>query len=257
MRNVLLVLLTGCTTLGPMPATTGVSAVPINRPGGELQVGPVPGFYLSSAANAKSEGVPIMQASLMIEPDRWLELPGLVVGARLFGQEGDTPGEPYLGYRHTMREGLSLAGGIYGTSKTSTAKLASYHATRIGGEVAVDAELWESEWLGFHLQGAVTATRIDASGEYCVDAMGIAKDCNVEDPAMNTMIDAEQTGVYPAATGSLALAVAKGRDGIFDGARLALMFATGTMPMMKDGMKTGTETYAAGGLTLTLGIANE
>jgi hypothetical protein len=71
------------------------------------------------------------------------------------------------------------------------------------------------------------------------------------------MIDGKQTGVYPAATGSLALDFAKGRDGLFDGARIALMFATGTMPLMANGEKTGTDTYTAAGLTLTLGIADE
>ena len=240
-----------------MPATTGVSAVPIARPGGEVQVGPVPGFFLSSSAHAQGQGAPIMQASAMVEPDRWLGIPGLVLGARLFGQNGDTPGEPYIGYRRTVRQDLSIGGGLYGTSKKSEARLASYHATRVGGELALDAQLWESEWFGFHLQGAATATRIDASGQYCVDAMGVAKDCNIEDPSMNTMIDGEQTGVYPAATGSVALTFAKGRDGGFDGARLALMFATGSMPIMKDGSKTGNDTYSAIGLTLTLGIANE
>lgn len=240
-----------------MPATTGVSAVPINRPGGEVQLGPVPGFFLSSSAHAQANGAPIMQASALIEPDRWIGLKGLVVGARLFGQSGDTPGEPYIGYRRTMREGLSLGGGLYGTSKRSSARLASYQATRVGGEAALDAQLWEGEWVGFHLQGAVSATRIAASGEYCVDPMGIAKDCNIDDPTMNTMIDGKQTGVYPAATGSVALAFAKGRDGVFDGARLALMFATGSMPVMANGEKTGNDVYAAAGLTLTLGIANE
>ena len=239
-----------------MPATTGVSAVPINRPGGEVQLGPVPGFFLSSSAHAESKGTPIMQASAIVEPDRWLHVPGLVLGARLFGQSGDTPGEPYIGYRRKLREDLSIGGGVYGTSKRSTAKLASYHATRVGGELALDAQLLESEWFGFHLQGAVAATHINASGEYCVDMMGIAKDCDVENPAMNTMIDGKQSGVYPAATGSLALDFAKGRDGMFDGARLALLIATGSMPMLANGEKTGTETYASLGLTLTLGIAD-
>jgi hypothetical protein len=239
-----------------MPATTGVSAVPIARPGGEAQLGPVPGFYLSSSAKAKAEGVPIMQASALIEPDRWLRIPGLVLGARLFGQEGDTPGEPYVGYRRQVSDGVSLLGGLYGTSKSSSSKLASYKASRFGGEAAVDARLWEGEWFGLHLQGAVTATRIAASGEYCVDAMGYAKDCNVENPAMNTMINGEQKGVYPAGTGTLALDFAKGRDGFFDGARLALLIATGSMPVLRDGAKTGNEVYTAGGLTLTLGIAD-
>lgn len=256
MRLFVLILITGCTTLGPMPATTGVTAVPIGRPGAEVQAGPVPGFFLSSAARAKSEGAPIMQASAIFEPDRWLRVPGLVLGARLFGQSGDTPGEPYIGYRKKLRDDLAIGGGVYGTSKRSSKQLASYHATRIGAEAALDARVWESTWFGLHVQGAVAATRIDASGEYCVDDTGIAKDCNVDDPAANTLIDGSQEGIYPAATGTIALAFAKGRDGVFDGARLAVMFATGTMPMLRDGMKTGTDTYASGGLTLTLGIAD-
>jgi hypothetical protein len=256
MKYAVLILITGCTTLGPMPATTGVSAVPINRPGAEVQAGPVPGFFLSSSAQANPEGTPIMQASALIEPDRWIGLRGLVLGARLFGQSGDTPGEPYIGYRRSVRDDVSIGAGLYGTSKRTSKNLASYRATRIGGEAAVDARLWESEWFGFHLQGALAATHIDASGEYCINDSGVAEDCNVDDPSMNNMIDGTQSGVYPAATGTLALAFAKGRDGVFDGARLAVMFATGTMPMMSNGVKTGTEAYASGGLTLTLGIAD-
>lgn len=239
-----------------MPATTGVSAVPMGRPGGEAQLGPVPGFFLSSSAHAEAKGTPIMQLSALVEPDRWLHVPGLLVGARVFGPSGDSPGEPYLGYRRKLWDGVSFAGVMYGTSKRSTQKLASYHATRFGGEAALDAQLWEGEWVGLHVQGAVAATRIFASGTYCVDVMGIAKDCDEMNPTMNTMVDGKQTGVYPAGTGSIALDFAKGRDGFFDGARLALMFATGEMPMLKDGVKTGNDVYAAGGLTLTLGIAD-
>jgi hypothetical protein len=238
-----------------MPATTGISAVPMQRPGGEAQLGPVPGFFLSSSARAKAAGVPIMQASALFEPDRWLGIPGLLLGARLFGQSGDTPGEPYIGYRRKVHEGIAVGGVVYGTSKRSNKQLASYHATRVGGEAVVDAQLWEGEWFGLHVQGAAAATRIAATGEYCVDAMGIATDCNVEEPAMNTMIDGRQTGVYPAGTGTLALDFAKGRDGVFDGARLAFMVATGSMPLIQNGEKSGTDVYTAAGLTLTLGIA--
>jgi hypothetical protein len=239
-----------------MPATTGVSAVPMGRPGGELQVGPVPGFYLSSSAHVAPEGTPIMQGSLMVEPDRWLGVPGLVLGARVFGEGGDTPLEPYIGYRRSVDDGLSLGAGLFGTHASSTRQLATYSATRAGGEAALDARIFESEWFALHLQGAVAGTYIDASGEYCVDGNGIAMDCDVGEPAKNTMIDGEQSGVYPSATGTIALAFAKGRDGLFDGARIALMFATGTMPMVQNGMKTDSEAYASAGLTLTLGIAD-
>ena len=257
MRIALLLLITGCTTLGPMPATTGVSAVPIGRPGGEAQLGPVPGFFLSSSAREQAQGAPIMQASAVFEPDRWIGLPGLVLGARLFGQSGDTPGEPYVGYRRQVGDGLAIGGGVYGTTKRSSKQLASYRATRAGGEAALDATLWEpTSWLGVHVQGAAAATYIDATGTYCVDTMGIAKDCNVDDTSLNTMISGEQSGVYPAGTGTIALDIARGTDSVFAGARLAFLGAVGTMPLVRDGEKTGSDVYAAIGFTLTLGLAN-
>ena len=49
MRHLLLivVVVSGCTTLGPMPATTGVAAIPSGRPGVEAQIGVVPSYHLS------------------------------------------------------------------------------------------------------------------------------------------------------------------------------------------------------------------
>lgn len=256
MRLFVLLLITGCTTLGPMPATTGVTAVPIGRPGAEAQVGLMPGFYLSSSARGETTGAVMQQASLLFEPDRWIGLPGLVLGARAWGKSDDVPVEPYIGYRKELTDGLSVGGGAYGTRQSSRQQLASYRATRVGAEAALDGRVFDSKWVDFHVQGAVSATYIDASGRYCVDEMGRAADCSVDEPSRNTMVDASQTGVYPAATGTLALAFAKGRRGVFDGARLALMFSLGTMPILRDGMKTGTELYTSGGLTLTLGIAD-
>src|SRR5262245_56063744 len=47
--------LTGCTALGPMPATTAVAPLPAGRPSFEVQVGALPGYYLSSSVQQESK----------------------------------------------------------------------------------------------------------------------------------------------------------------------------------------------------------
>ena len=156
--------LAACTTLGPMPATTGVSAIPAGRPGIEAQAGAVPAFFLSRSAADRSGGAPIPQLSALADLDRWV-VPGLLVGARMFGQSQDTPGEPFIGYRRKIDDVLALGGVVYGTSKQSSRSLASYHASQIGAEVMGDARLWApASWFGLHLHGSLSLTRIDASG---------------------------------------------------------------------------------------------
>jgi hypothetical protein len=249
--------LSACTTLGPMPATTGISAVPTGRPGMEAQGGIVPAFFLSKAVQDKAGGAVTSQLSALVEPDRLLGIPGLVLGARVFGQSGDTPGEPYIGYRRQVDEDIAVAGIVYGTSKQSASKLASYHATRVGGEAAIDAKLWAPvSWLGLHAQGALAATVISASGTYCVDDMGIAKDCDITTPANNTMLDGTISGVFPAATATLAVDV-KTRNGLFHGARVAALAAAGEMPLVQSGMQNATGSYYSIGLLLTLAVGAE
>jgi hypothetical protein len=254
----ILCLLSACTTLGPMPGTTGISAVPVGRPGVEAQLGAVPAFYLSQSTRDDAKGAPITQLSALLDVDRYL-LRGLVVGARVFGPSGDTMGEPYVGYRTRLGEQLSVAGGAYGTAKRSESRLASYHATRMGGEAAIDAKVWEpAAWFALHAQTAVSATRIFASGTYCVDEMGIGKDCNETDPSLNVMVNGAQTGIYPAATGTLALDFARSAERRLAGVRLALLGGVGSMPLIENGVKTGSGTYATIGLTLsvTLGLGD-
>ena len=79
----------GCTTLGPMPATTGIAFSPAGRPSGEIGFGVVPGYYLSSGVLGSPKGSGLQQGSLLLEPDRWLRVPGLVVGARTIGDSKD------------------------------------------------------------------------------------------------------------------------------------------------------------------------
>jgi hypothetical protein len=253
----LLITLAACTTLGPMPATTGISALPNARPGVEAQAGFVPAFFLSKAVQDKAGGAVTSQLSALVEPDRWLGIPGLILGARLFGQSGDTPGEPYIGYRRQVDDDIAVAGILYGTSKQSTAKLASYHATRVGGEAAIDAKLWApAPWLGVHAQGSVSATVLSASGTYCVDSMGIAKDCDTTTPANNTMLDGTVSGAFPAATATLAVDFHR-REGTFHGARISALAAAGQMPLVQSGMQQATGSYFSVGLLLTLGLGAE
>jgi hypothetical protein len=249
-------LLCACTTLGPNPATTGVSAIPAGRPSVDGQIGTVPAFYASQSAQNEAKGAAVLQLGAVVEPDRWLKIPGLVIGGRMYGQSGDTLGEPYVGYRAHVDDSISVGGGVYGSAKRSTKQLASYHGTRVGAEAAVDANLWSlTPWLSVHTQASLAATRVMTSGTYCVDPDGIAKDCDETMPANNTMITGKQSGIYPAGTATLSLAAAH-HDGWFRTAQLALHGSVGQMPLVKDGEKQGNGTYTGLGLTLTLGVGD-
>jgi hypothetical protein len=254
MKVAILTLLGACTTLGPMPATTGIAAIPAGRPGLEAGGGSVPSFNLSTSAQDKSGGTHTNEFSLLFDPDRWFGVPGLILGARLFGTDKDTPGEPYVGYRRLLDENIAVAGVLFGSSKHSAKDGAKYHAQRLGGEAAVDVRLYSPKpWFGAHVQAAVSVTRIFASGTYCGDADGKAIACNM-DPAQNTLVDGEMRGIFPAATGTFAIDFGRTPIGIFHSARLALMFAGGSMPLVRDGRKETTDFYTSGGLTLTLGV---
>src|SRR5687767_1114038 len=88
-----------CTSVGPMPTTTAISAVPSDRPSAEAQAAVTPVFRLSNAASGDDQnGQSTPQVSALFDADRLLAR-GLIVGARLFGESGDAGLEPYLGYR--------------------------------------------------------------------------------------------------------------------------------------------------------------
>lgn len=245
-----------CTSLGPMPSTTGISAVPVGQPSIEAQAGSVPSFYLSQSARDDAKGTAILQLSALLELDRFIRLPGLVFGGRIFGPTGDTLAEPYLGYRAKLGDAFAIGGGVFGTAKGSQIRLASYRGSRLGGEAAFDVKAWEpTSWFALHAQAAVSATRISASGTYCVDGSGIAKDCDEENPAMNTMVSGSTEGVFPAAAATLAFDFGRDVGRQFRGVRLAALGAVGRMPLVRDGVKTGDGTYTTLGLTLTLSLA--
>ena len=63
----LLLFLAACTTLGPMPATTGISAVPAARPGMEAQAGFVPAYFLSTSVQDEAQGTVTSQLSALVE----------------------------------------------------------------------------------------------------------------------------------------------------------------------------------------------
>ena len=251
---VALLAVAGCTTLGPMPSTTAVSAIPAGKPGAEAQLGFAPGFHLSSAA-AKPRGSVMGQAGVLVEPDRWVKLPGLVVGARVFGKGEDTPLEPMIGYRRALTKDFAAAVVGYGTSKRAEDRLASYHGFRMGAEAAADAKIVGfTRWLSLHAQVAASVTRIVASGKHCVNEEGVGKDCNDKNPAENIMSSSEARGWYPAATATIALDAGRHGSSWFHSLRAALMMSIGRMPHVQAGEQGGDSTYLALGLLATLGF---
>lgn len=249
----LLGVLAACTTLGPMPATTGISAVPAGRPGGELQGAIVPSSRLSTAARGDDRnGDTLPQLAGLFEPDRLLGIPGLIVGARMFGEDSDFGFEPMLGYR-TQRGALALAGVVYGTKLGAEQNGASYDATRLGGELAVDARVASLGPLAaVHVQGAVSATFLSASGTYCVEDDGDGRDCDENTPIR--MVDAELSGVYTAGALTVALDLGRTPTGIFHGLRFAGTIAAGHMPRLIDGRQVWGDPYASFGITLAVGL---
>jgi hypothetical protein len=107
----LLALLGGCTTLGPTPAMTGLPTPPLARPGVELQVAAVPGYYLSSAATEEPKGAVLPQVAAVFEPDELIHVQGLLAGARYVGEDG-TGGalEPLLGFRTFLDDDERFSG---------------------------------------------------------------------------------------------------------------------------------------------------
>jgi hypothetical protein len=236
-----------------MPATTGISAVPSGRPGVEAQIGLVPGYFLSQTAQEPThEGDPDAQLLALIEPDRWLGTRGLVVGMRRWGRNSDGAFEPFLGYRHRIDDDFAVALVGYGTQMSGAENGASYRATRLGGELALDARMIKiARWLAVHGQAAVSATYLNASGTYCVGSNGLGGDC---DQVGNHPVDGEISGLFPAATASLALDFGRRPAGRFHGFRVALLGTAGTMPQLRDGSETERVRYVSAGVAWTIGF---
>jgi hypothetical protein len=248
--------MTGCTSLGPMPATTAVAPLPAGRPSFELQVGALPGYYLSSAVGEKAKGASIANAAVLIEPDSIIHVPGLVVGGRYVGEssKGGYP-EPLLGYRTFLDDGKRIAVSAigYGTYGSGSAKGASYSATRGGVEGGFEFRATpESRWFELHLLGAASLTGLRAEGTYCVDAQGTyGVDCPDMMPVFR---NAKAGGFYPTLTGGVAFDMGRHLNGEFHGGRLALLIAGGSMPSVIGGEQQSPRTFASAGVSLSIGF---
>lgn len=252
----LALLASACTTLGPMPATTGVSAVPVDRPGAEVSTGVAPAYFLSEAAQKRTDGDNLTQAtgqmSAILEPDRWFGTKGLILGARKWGEDGDQGFEPMIGMRRHLDERFAIAGIAYGTRLHGEQSDASYEATHVGGELAFDyAILPIASWLAIHLQASVSATYLDAAGTYCVGSDGDAIDCDDH----SRRVDGTISGLYTAATAGLSIDIARRPHGIIHDVRLAAVTAFGGMPRIRDGVQERSDdTYKSFGFSLTVGV---
>lgn len=247
----------GCTSLGPTPATTGLSARPMPRSGAELQAAILPGHYLSAAVVESPDSAGIPQVSAVVQADA-LGLPGVVVGARVFGESGDSPIEPVLGYRRTLGAdgAVALAGHVYGTRASASDDGATYEATRVGGELTGDIRLTAANrWAEPHLFGSFNATRISAEGTYCTDPeQRWGQDCGAPPDPPKPMRTASIDGTYAAATVGAAVDLLRNRDGWFHGARIAFTAAGGMMPRVEAGEERDTTGYFAFGLSFAVGV---
>jgi hypothetical protein len=246
-----------CTTLGPMPATTAISAVPAGRPSLSMQGAIVPAFYLSDSAAQHTQGQPTDQLAILLEPDRLLGMPGLIVGIRNFGQATDSVFEPYLGYRAHVSDGVSLAAIGYGTAASASHGGATYSAARLGAELAADVRLLEvGGWVSVHWQVSGALTHLEAAGSYCVDPKGAGIDC-VND-GTDTRVSGNIDSAFPSGTVQLSLDVGHRPTGIFHDVRLALLASAGNMPVLSFGRDEGTRaTYTSWGLSLEFGLGAE
>jgi hypothetical protein len=248
--------MTGCTTLGPMPATTAAASLPAGRPSVEVQGAAVPGYYLSSAVQKEAKGASISQAALLIEPDNIIHVPGLIVGGRYVGDssKGGYP-EPMLGYRAFVdaddRIAVSAVG--FATHGSGSVKGASYAATRGGAEGGIDLRATpESKWFELHVLGGASLTGIRAEGTYCVDAEGAY---GVDCPDMMPKFQhAGVGGFYSAATGGIAVDMGRHLSGEFHGGRVELLIGGGTMPRVTGGVQQSAQSFASAGLALSLGF---
>lgn len=255
----MLVVGTGCTTLGPVPGMTAVNAVPAGRADVEAQAAAVPGYYLSSAVQQDGKGTPIKQASAMVEPNELIHVPGLSAGARYVGGDNDGYFEPMLRYRHWLGSDQRVAFAVvgYGTHASGSDNAASYKMTHVGGELGFDVRATPtSPWAELHLQGGAAVSGLFTSGDYCRDVdTGFGVDCGDNQPDTHAKV----SDAYPSFFVGSSLDFARHLPVFFHGARLALFMGGGWMPEVQHGESTRRRGWASAGasLTLSLGAAGE
>src|SRR6185295_11693824 len=127
------------------------------------QVGVMPAFFLSDAAQETPKGNVTPQLAGLVEPDRLLGTTGLVLGARSWGKDQDTALEPMIGYRRRLDDGGGSVAVIgYATHLAGTDHGASYTGTHFGGELALDGELVGNRWLAIHVQASAAVSHLSA-----------------------------------------------------------------------------------------------
>lgn len=254
-RSLVLLLACGaCSTLGPVPVATGVSAIPRGRFDGELQVGAMPGYYLSSATVKAPRGSPIGQISAVIEPSG--AVPGLLVGGRVFGPSHDSATDPLLGYRTSVGEDRRISLAIVGflSHSESMQKGAQYKATRGGAELSGDLRIGaQRPWLEPHVELTASVTGVSASGDYCEGTDGYGADCP-DPPALPLLHHASASGVYPAVTAGATLLVGHHRESWIHGARALVLVGAGLMPRVIGDMQASAQPYVSAGLALSISI---
>jgi hypothetical protein len=252
----------GCTKLGPTPAMTGVSSVPIGRPGVELQAAAVPGYFLSSGARDDPSGEAMQQLSAVLEPDEVIHVPGLLAGGRFAGS-GDEGGafEPLLGYRRFLDDGARFALGAVGYLAYQSAEggAADFSALRGGLEVGVDARLTgPSPYAELHTNLGASFTAIDAEGQYCASVeSGLGVDCPTSETASARRVDATLSGIFPSVHAGVSVDFGRHLRSPFHGVRLAFDLAGGTLPTLLAGEQRSAKIYGAAGLSLTLGLGTD
>jgi hypothetical protein len=195
---------------------------------------------------------------LLLEPDRLVRLPGLVVGARHIG-DSKNPGyfEPLAGYRCHLddAERVSAMAIGYFTKASGRRDGASYSATRGGAEIGFDVRATPRS-DGFEVHGSVSAslTGLSASGHFCLDqARQFGTTC-ANPPAAASFTDVSGGGLYPSATAGVSLDFARHLAAVFHGGRLGLLVTTGTMPTVIAGQQGSAHWFGAAGASLTLGF---
>jgi hypothetical protein len=175
-----------------------------------------------------------------------------VLGARSWGENQDTALEPMIGYRRNIDGGSSLAVIGYGTRLAGTNHGASYTGTHLGAELALDGKLLGNQWFAIHVQASAAVSYLSATGSYCIGESGYGVDC--DDDGKDHRVSAHLDGLFPAATASLTLDIARRSTGVFHGARIAFLGTIGAMPVVRYGDAYASTAYRSFGLSLTLGL---
>ncbi|HIA03127.1 MAG TPA: hypothetical protein EYN66_14680 [Myxococcales bacterium] len=229
-------IISACTTLGPMPGITALSPVPNDRTGVEIQSGYVPGFYLSDAVQENPNGDIMVQFSGMFDPGEWLPVKGLSMGARyVTGSSSKGIIEPMIRYRRHLDKDQRIATQVtaFGTHASGGSEGASYEATRGGIELSTDIRVTPKfKWIELHVTGGSSLTLISANGSYCSNNNGYGMKCE-DGQSADTHTDT--FGAYPALFVGSYLDFFRHTDWYIHNLRVGFYMAAGRMPRVRHG----------------------